>query len=227
MRTLIYVPIIHSSADMGSLKKELILKSVSRLGENKWQKHSETVNGYWEIIESYFETLDIKNKDVKIYQDGMFVDGEPAIKIINEGIKSGSKNSEIVSKLIGNGAILIKTEDFKMVKDEYDGLQSILKSKNNFQRLFLLLRYKILKPIFLLRRDKFIAGRIAETLGRNETGILFIGAFHKIVKKLPKDITVVQIKEIAKIRKYQKTLLSNSKIKSQQLEQLMEYLIKV
>ena len=227
MRTLLYVPIIHSSADMGSLKKELIQKSVSRLGENKWQKHSETVNGYWEIIESYFETPDIKNKDVKIYQDGMFVDGEPAIKIINKGIKSGSKNSEIVSKLIGNGAILIKTEDFKMVKDEYDGLQSILKSKNNFQRLFLLLRYKILKPIFLLRRDKFIAGRIAETLGRNETGILFIGAFHKIVKKLPKDITVVQIKEIAKIRKYQKTLLSNSKIKSQQLEQLMEYLIKV
>jgi len=226
MRTLLYVPIIHSSADMGSLKKELVQKSVSSLGENKWQKHSETVNGYWKIIESYFETPDIKNKDVKIYQDGMFVDGEPAIKIINKGIKSGSKNSEIVSKLIGNGAILIKTEDFKMVKDEYDGLQSILKSKNNFQRLFLLLRYKILKPIFLLRRDKFIAGRIAETLGRNETGILFIGAFHKIVKKLPKDIAVVQIKEIAKIRKYQKTLLSNSKIKSQQLEQLMEYLIK-
>jgi len=226
MRTLIYVPIIHSSADMGSLGKELILKSVSRLGENKWQKHINTVNGYWSVIESYFENIELCTKGTKIYQDGMFVDGEPAIKIINEGIKSVSKNSEIVSKLIGNGAILIKTEDFKMVKNEYDGLQSILKSKNNFQRLFLLLRYKILKPIFLLRRDKFIAGRIAETLGRNETGILFIGAFHKIVKKLPKDITVVQIKEIAKIRKYQKAILSNSKIKSQQLEQLIEYLIK-
>ena len=226
MRTLIYVPIIHSSADMGSLGKELMLKSVSMLGENKWQKHIDTVNGYWCVIESYFENIELCTKGTKIYQDGMFVDGEPAIKIINEGIKSGSKNSEIVSKLIGNGAILIKTEDFKMVKDEYDWLQSILKSKNNFQRLFLLLRYKILKPIFLLRRDKFIAGKIAKTLGRNETGILFIGAFHKIVKKLPKDIAVVQIKEIAKIRKYQKTLLSNSKIKSQQLEQLMEYLIK-
>ena len=226
MRTLIYVPIIHSSADMGSLGKELMLKSVSMLGENKWQKHIDTVNGYWRVIESYFESIELSTNETKIYQDGMFVDGEPAMKIINEGIKSGSKNSEIVSKLIGNGAILIKTEDFKIVKNEYDGLQSILKSKNNFQRLFLLLRYKILKPVLLLKRDKFIAGRIAETLGCDETGILFIGAFHKIVKKLPKDITVVQIKEIAKIRKYQKTIKSNSKVKSQQLEQLTEYLIK-
>ena len=227
MRTLLYVPIIHSSADMGSFGKELAKKSAALVGESIWQLYTTTVNGYWNAIETFFENDKLNVKEIKIYQDGMFVDGEPAIKIINEGIKSGSKNSEIVSKLIANGAILIKTEDFKMVKDEYNGLQSILKSKNNFQRLFLLLRYKILKPIFLLRRDKFIAGRIAETLGRNETGILFIGAFHKIVKKLPKDITVVQIKEIAKIRKYQNTLLSNSKIKSQQLEQLMEYLIKV
>jgi len=211
---------------MGSLGKELMLKSVSMLGENKWQKHIDTVNGYWRVIESYFESIELSTNETKIYQDGMFVDGEPAMKIINEGIKSGSKNSEIVSKLIGNGAILIKTEDFKIVKNEYDGLQSILKSKNNFQRLFLLLRYKILKPVLLLKRDKFIAGRIAETLGCDETGILFIGAFHKIVKKLPKDITVVQIKEIAKIRKYQKAIQSNSKINSQQLEQLTEYLIK-
>jgi len=225
MRTLIYVPIIHSSADMGSLGKELKRKSVSESGENKWQKHTNTVNGYWETIESYFENIDICIKGVKIYQDGMFVNGEIAMKIINEGIKSGSRNSEIVSKLIDRGAILIKTEDFKMVKDEYDGLQSILKSKNNFQKLFLLLRYKILKPIFLLRRDKFIASRIAETLGRNETGILFIGAFHKILKKLPKDITVTQLKKITKIRKYQKAIQSDSKIKTRQLEQLIEYLI--
>ncbi|NQU88216.1 MAG: hypothetical protein HQ541_20910 [Mariniphaga sp.] len=226
MRTLIYVPIIHSSADMGSLGKELNRVSVSGTGEDKWQKHTEAINGYWKIIESYFETLDIKNKTVKIYQDGMIADGEMAITIINEGSKSGSKNSEIVLKLIGQGAILIKTEDFKMVKDEYDGIQSVLKSKNNIQKLLLLLRYKILKPVFLFRRDKFIARTIDETLNQDETGILFIGAFHNILKKLPKDITVVQLKEIAKIRKYQKAIQSNSKMKPYQLKQLIEYLIK-
>ncbi|MCX6233315.1 MAG: hypothetical protein NT175_01125 [Bacteroidetes bacterium] len=211
---------------MGSLGKELKSKSVSGLGESKWQKHTDTVNGYWDAIESYFENIDIYIKGIKIYQDGMFVDGEMAMKIINAGIKSGSKNSEIVSKLIDRGAILVKTEDFKMVKDEYDGLQSILKSRTNIKKLFLLLRYKVLKPIFLIRRDKFIAGRIAETLGQNETGILFIGAYHNIMKRLPKDITVIELKEIAKIRKYQKAMQSDSKIKTLQLEQLAQYMIK-
>lgn len=225
MRTLIYVPIIHSSADMGSLGKELKHESVSVSGEDKWQKHNDTVNGYWETIELYFENIDKCINGLKIYQDGMFVDGEMALKIIKEGIKSGSKNSEIVLKLMDRGAILIQTEDFDMVKAEYDGLQSVLKSKNNIQKLILLLRYKILKPIFLSRRDKFIARTIAKTLNQNETGILFIGAFHRIIKKLPEDITVVQLKEIAKIRKYQKTIQTNSKMKSLQLEQLIEYLI--
>ena len=226
MRTLIYVPIIHSVADMGSMGDELKRKSVSGLGENIWQKHTDTVNGYWAAIQSYFENIDLYVPGIKIYQDGMFVDGEMAMKLINDGVKSGSKNSEIVSNLITRGAILVKTEDFKMVKDEYDGLQSILKSKTNIKKLFLLLRYKISKPIFLIRRDKFIAGRIAETLGQNETGILFIGAYHNIMKRLPKDITVIELKEIAKIRKYQRAIQSDLKIKTHQLEQLTQYMVK-
>ena len=225
MRTLIYVPIIHSIADMGSMGEELKRKSVSGLGENKWQKHTDTVNGYWDAIESYFENINIY-KGIKIYQDGMFVDGEMAMKFISEGIKSGSKNSEIVSKLIDRGATLVKTEDFKMVKDEYDGLQSILKSKTNLKKLFLLFRYKISKPIFLIRRDQFIAGRITETLNQNETGILFIGAYHNVIKRLPKDITVVELKKVTEIRKYQRAIQSHSKIKTHQLERLTQYMVK-
>lgn len=226
MKTLLYVPIIHSNADMGSLGKELKSKSVSELGENMWQKHTDTVNGYWDAIEFYFENIDVTGNEIKIYQDGMFVDGEMAMKIVDEGIKSGSKNSKIVSNLISRGAILIKTEDFKMVKDEYDGLQSILRSKNKRLKLYFLLRYKILKPFMLNRRDNYIAGRIAETLGQNETGILFIGAYHKIIKRLPKDITVIEVKEIAKIRKYQRAIQSDSEISTYHLEQLTKYMVK-
>jgi hypothetical protein len=226
MRTLIYVPIIHSIADMGSLGKELKNKSVSEFGEDEWQKHTNTVNGYWDAIESYFENIDMYIKGIKIYQDGMFVDGEIAMKIINEGIKSGSKNSAIVLRLIDRGAILIRTEDFKMVKDEYDGLQSILKSKTSSKKLVMLLRYKLLKPIFLIRRDRYISRRIDETLELNETGILFIGAYHNVLKKLPKDITVIELKEVAKIRKYQKAIQADSKIKPDQMEQLIQYMVK-
>jgi hypothetical protein len=46
MRTLISVPIIHSVADMRSMGDELKRKSVSGFGENIWQKHADTVNGY-------------------------------------------------------------------------------------------------------------------------------------------------------------------------------------
>ena len=226
MRTLIYVPIIHSVADMGTMGEELKRKSVSGLGENVWQKHTETVAGYWEAIESYFENSDLYVRGIKIYQDGMFVDGEMAIKLIRDGVKSGSKNSEIVSTLISCGAILVKTEDFKMVKDEYDGLQSIIKSKTNIKKLIQLLRYKILKPIFLRRRDRFIAATIDETLKPNETGILFVGAYHNVMKSLPKDITVIELKEVAKIREYQKTIQSRSKIKIEQLERLTQYMVK-
>lgn len=226
MRTLIYVPIIHSVADMGTLGEELKRKSVSGLGENLWQKHTDTVNGYWEAIESYFENIDLYVKGTKIYQDGMFVDGEIAMKLIGDGVKSGSKNSEIVLKLINRGAMLVKTEDFKMVKDEYDGLQLILKSKSNIKKIIQLVRYKMMKPILLRRRDRFIAATIDKTLEQDETGILFIGAYHKVMKKLSKDITVIELKEVAKIRKYQKTIQSRSKIKIDQLERLTQYMVK-
>jgi len=226
MRTLIYVPIIHSVADMGSLGAELKRKSVSGLGENNWLKHNDTVNGYWEAIESYFENIDINIPGTKVYQDGMFVDGEMALKFLSEGIKSGSKNSEIISKLINRGAILMKTEDFKMVKDEYDGLQNVLKSKSNLKKLFLLLKYKILKPLLLARRDNYIATTIADTLGQDETGILFIGAYHNVMKRLPHDISVIELKEVSKIRQYQKTIQFVAKNKIRQREELAKYMVK-
>jgi len=225
MRKLIYIPIIHTNPDMGSIGKELIKKSVDLIGERKWQLHTTTVVGYWNAIESFFEDCKLNVKGIKIYQDGMFVDGEPALKIIQDGVKSGSKNSAIVSKLMGQGAQLIKTEDFKLVKKEYDCIHSIIHSKNSFQRFYFLLKYKILKPVILLKRDKFIANRIAETLGNNETGILFIGAYHNIINKIPSDITVVQLKEIAKIIDYQKTIQSSSEIKTEQIEYLTQKIV--
>ena len=176
--------------------------------------------------ESYFENNELYVKGIKIYQDGMFVDGEMAMKLIGDGVKSGSKNSEIVLNLINRGAILVKTEDFKLVKAEYDGLQLILKSKSNIKKLIQLVRYKILKPILLRKRDRFIAATIDETLEPDETGILFIGAYHKVIRKLPKGITVIELKKVSRIQKYQKTIQSRSKIKIDQLERLRQYMVK-
>lgn len=101
----------------------------------------------------------------------------------------------------------------------------ILKSKSNIKKLIQLVRYKILKPILLRRRDKFIAATIDKTLEKDETGIIFIGACHNVIKRLPKDIRVIELKEVAKIRKYQKAIQSRSKIRIDQIEHIIQYMV--
>ena len=76
----------------------------------------------------------------------------------------------------------------------------------------------------LRQRDDFIAARIAETLEEGETGILFIGAYHDVLSRMPEDIQVSQIKDIAKVREYHKTLLS-LKTPSPRFHQLADYLV--
>ncbi len=225
MKNLIYVPVIHSSADLGSLANKLNQKGIAEFGEEFWQKHIDTINGFWEAIDYYFDTIDIYIPGIKIYQDGMVADGEIASKIIEESIKSGSKNYEIVQKLIEKGAEIIKTEDFNLVKRELKSLQSITQAKSIYIKIIKLIIYKITKSRLLKKRDKYITQRIASTLGPDETGILFIGAYHKILKKLPKDINVIELKEIEKVRKYQKLLPYHNRNK-QYYEQLAQYLVK-
>jgi len=225
MRNLIYVPIIHSTADLGSIANDLNRRGIADFGEEFWQNHIDTVNGFWEAISYYFDTIDIYIPGIKIYQDGMVADGEIAMKIIEESIKSGSKNYEIVQKLIEKGAEIIKTEDFKLVKRELISLQSITQAKSTFIKIIKLIIYKATKSRLLKKRDKYIAQRIADTLGPDETGILFIGAYHKILKKLPKDIHVIELKEIEKVRRFQK-LLPYHNVKEQEYEQLAQYLVK-
>jgi len=226
MRTLIYVPIIHSVADMGSLAVLQKQKKHPHDEPNRLQKHADSIDAYWKVIESYFDNVSLDLKGVNIYQDAMFAEGEMAMTIIREGIKNGSKNSEIVFKLIGRGANLVQTEDFKLIKEEYDGVQAMFKAKTNLHKLFYLLRYKLLKSGFLVKRDRYISSRIADTLGFGETGILFIGAYHNIKKRLPKDITVIELKEITKIRSYQKMAQSTFLFKPLQYKKLADYLTK-
>ena len=76
----------------------------------------------------------------------------------------------------------------------------------------------------LKQRDEFIAGRINETLAEGETGILFIGAYHDVVHRLAPDIRVGQVKEVARVKEYHKSLI-NTKRHDQQLQELGEYLV--
>lgn len=222
MRTLLYVPVIHTDADLGSLASDITKRSIALSGEKVWEKHVETVNGFWDSINKYFESLEVVN--FKIYQDGMVADGAIGQKILDEGLKKGSKNYEIVSKLIQRGAVLVKTEDFALVKKERDLLLKMISARTLIEGSLSYLKYRLIKNELLRKRDSFIANRINETLNQGETGILFIGAYHEIIPELAEDIQVKEIKDTKKIREYQKALLY-SKSDARRFEGLSEYLL--
>ena len=169
--------------------------------------------------------MDTRNrKKMKIYQDGMIAEREVGQKIVEEGIKSGSKNYELVLRLLKRGAILVKTEEFKMVKEELDRLLAITKSKSTSKKLIAFIKYRLIKNRLLKKRDEYISKRIDKTLKDDEIGILFLGAYHNIKKRLPKDIQIIELKDREKVMEYQKLVPFYNK-KKDRFEELSRYLI--
>lgn len=222
MRTLIYAPVIHTSADLGSLAKDATKRGIASIGEEVWEQHTKTVERFWDSIAVYLDSVDVSG--MKIYQDGMVADGYVSQKIVEEGIKLGSKNYQLVSNLLKRGATLVKTEDFKLVKEERDRLVALTQLKSRTEKFIAFLKYKLVKARLLNKRDQFIARRIDETLNEKESGIIFIGAYHDIKGKLSKNIQVREVKNIDTVREYQKLLPFFHKHR-ERFEALSQYLI--
>ncbi len=222
MRKLIYVPIIHMSADLGSIADHVDKRGIAGFGEEFWTRHRETISGFWDSISNYFANLEVE--DFKIYQDGLVADGQVGQKIVEEGVKSGSKNYEIIDDLVKRGAILVQTEEFSLVKEEMDRIVKITQAKATTRKLIAYLKYRLAKNRLLKKRDNYIAKRIDETLTQPEVGILFLGAYHNIIPKLAKGIRLIEVKEVEKIRGYQKSLLSFRKNK-EEFARLAKYLV--
>jgi hypothetical protein len=222
MRILIYVPIIHTVADLGSMADDITKRGITNLGEEIWTKHRKTVEDFWDAISDYFNSVDVRG--MNIYQDGMVGEGEIGKKIVEDTAKIGSKNYQLVAELLERGASLVKTEDFRLVKKEHDKLLAIMKAKSTTRKIMAFIKYKMVKKLLLNQRDAFISKRIDETLNSGETGILFIGAFHKIKKRLPKSIQVREIKDINRVGAYQRLLPFHIKNRKQ-FDELGRYLI--
>ena len=222
MRTLIYVPVIHTAADLGSLAKDVAKRGIADLGKGFWEEHRKTVEGFWNVISHYFDSINVSG--AKIYQDGMVAEKEVGEKIVEEGVKSGSRNYQLLSELLKRGAILVKTEDFKLVKQERDRLLKIIRAKTIAEKLLGFTRYKLTKNMLLNKRDRSITKRIDETLNKGETGIIFIGAYHNIKNRLPKNIQIEEIKDREKVKEYQR-LLPFYKRNKARFEELTQYLI--
>ncbi len=207
MRKLIYVPILHTLADMGSIAPSLEARGIAIVGKEGWERHKKTISGFWSSLEDYFKSLEVKG--FQIYQDGMCADGELGMKIVNEAAGKGSRNYQLVKKLTSKGAKIMKTEDIAIVKKEAELIKKIANSQSKLKKLAGVLQYKMIKKKLLEDRDRFIANTINKTLDKE--GILFIGAYHDVIPRLEKDIEVEEAKEKAKIEEYQKIFFLKSK----------------
>lgn len=204
MQTIIYVPIIHSRADMGSLAAALEERGIAGFGKEFWMEHEKTIVGFWNAIIRYFDG--VKVTGFNIYQDGLIADGAGGQYIVDEALKAGSKNYELVSMLLKRGAVLVKTEDWDLVNSERNYLLKIVKATSLPAKILAYIRYRMIKNSLLKKRDKYIIGRILETLPLDGTGILFVGAYHNVAKMLPAGMNVIKVKDPEMVREYQELL---------------------
>lgn len=206
MRRLFYVPIIHVDSDLGSMASAIDKRSGEICGRQRWEKHKKIVTTFWDEIEEYFKKVDATN--VKIYQDGLMADGELGQKIIEEGAKKGSRNHHIVLDLIKRGGEIRKTEDVALLKEEYRRILKLAQTKSLWEKITAYIGYRLHRDRLMDKRDRFIAKTINETLKEEETGVLFIGAYHDVLPHLAEDVAVKEVKKSEKVRNYFKMLIS-------------------
>ncbi len=197
MRSLLYLPIIHTEADMGSMAATIERESASLCGQERWSRHRETVAKFWQSVVDYLLSCD--SASMKIYQDGLAADGEVGRKIIKEAARRGSRNHQVVLELIKKGAEIRKTEDASLLLQEYEHIYKLVSGKPS---------ETVSSDRLTEQRDRFIASTINETLRDGEIAVLFIGAYHNVFPLLARDIVVKQIKDAEKVRAYFHELFS-------------------
>ena len=120
---------------MGSMSKPLRDKYIQRYGKDKWLDHVNKIDSMWNIIEKELDVLNLCYRNVKIYQDGLpncgndlsaCEDAQLEKNIVNDIAKKGSKNYQLIVRLLDKGANLIGTEDPKLLIEEYKTIRETI-----------------------------------------------------------------------------------------------------
>lgn len=188
-RLLIYIPILHTQHDMGSLGAAAKDTYTQKLGKKLWQHHVRAIDEMWAGIKKRIGRLKLPYPRTYIYQDGLPVCGKEK-EIVTHLASRGSPNHLILKWLMERGAAVVGTENPKLLLQEYNFIKQILQAQNIGQREKIIKAYEKAAPKLLKQRDLFIRERIDKTLPTNGIGLLFIGLLHRIDELLPLDIRV-------------------------------------
>ncbi len=164
---------------MGSMAASLKQAYLDSYGEEGWASHVKAIEHMWEGIKRKLDALGLDYSGTKLYQDGLPICGKE-LQIVNEVASRGSLNHQILLDLIHKGCALMGTESPELLLEEYRMIKKAVsgnKSPKSFVGRFIL---KWTSHRLLVKRDKFIAKRIADTLKDGETAILFMGIQHEV-----------------------------------------------
>lgn len=182
-RLLWYVPIVHTTADMGALAEALQKCKARKFGSHRVKTGAGFADRFWEETETAVHALTIP-AGLRIYQDGLPVCGREK-EIAADLARCGSRNHQLLLWLQERGAVLMGTESAELLVKEYELAQASLLQVAGKPRL--------VPPgrSLLEQRDRFIASRINQTLQPSETGVLFIGMLHSVQPYLDKDVRII------------------------------------
>lgn len=190
MRKLVIIRIVHTPFDMGSAREGLEREGIARIGKQRWEENLKRIEHFWSEVDREVESLVAEPEKLRIFQDGLPCAGMLGERIVRETAAKGSRNYQIIQGLMDRGARIEATESPELLKQEYSYIKALLDAKTDEEKKAAEARYCHVKDRLLEERDIFIARSIDSTLKDGETGILFIGASHNVLPKVPKDIDV-------------------------------------
>jgi hypothetical protein len=188
-RRLIWFPILHTQADLGTMAKTVRQLQIRKIGRLRWERHCSAINESWAGIRRYIEDLNLPWARVRLYQDGLANCGRER-DIVQSLARAGSLNHQLLLDLIDRGATLVGTESPELLLEEYElagqQLSSMSAGRPDADR-----RRQQQSQSLLERRDGYIVERIDRTLAAGETGLLFLGKLHALAG-LPRDMELLR-----------------------------------
>ncbi len=196
-RRLIWVPVVHTPADLGSMSATIQQLYDRQLGEGKWDHRVQAVADMWRQIEREIELLQLDYARVRLYQDGLPNSGHET-DIVRDLARAGSLNHRLLLKLMAKGAQLMGTESPELLLEEYELARHMLvllsSGKSSTGKSGTAANYQQERHQQLLeRRDRHIAQRINDTLLAGETGLIFLGMLHALEGRLAQDIELSRL----------------------------------
>jgi hypothetical protein len=190
-RSLTWIPIIHSGPDLGSVGDALRQAYVQRTSPADWDQHIRTVDDAWARIRQTIDRLKLDYAAVRIYQDGL-PQCDHELEIVRDLAALGSQNHQIVLDLVARGATLVGTESPALLLEEYELVRQSLLRLSKDESNHLAAEHRARGDRVLERRDRFIAGRVDETLRVGEQGLIFLGLLHALERFLPRDVLLAR-----------------------------------